>query len=393
MITNSTEQKQNKLNLALNFILYGVSVLFLYNRTVGSNLTTPLWGSWSYSEYLISYPNTFVRRGLFGEILLSLSKEGDVLINLNIFLFTNFIIYMFLMMAFFLKMDMSLTSLTFLNISSFGILNFTVFNLFYHRKEALFLNFFILFLILFVQKGIKKDLSLYSIFYLLIVTLFTALTHEGMLLIFSPFYFYIFKKHFNSSALFSKFYVLINFILFGMISIINVNKKLSNVVFDNLDIETQNIILSSLGGKGAIAALDWNLQEVLIMFFKQIGSGQVFFWIYPFFLGFFTLYILLYDSVDSLLQDINKLFSNRYLLIPFSVFILGWDWGRWIIILILIIFLTISLEVKPKLNISRKPLIFLFIILSTFTVIPECCLADDYLIFETIQYYFGLITN
>ena len=81
---------------------------------------------------------------------------------------------------------------------------------------------------------------------------------------------------------------------------------MSNVVFDRLDVETQNIILSSLGGKGAIAALDWNLQEVLIMFFKQIGSGQVFFWIYPFFLGFFTLYILLYDSVDSLLQDINS---------------------------------------------------------------------------------------
>ena len=91
------------------------------------------------------------------------------------------------------------------------------------------------------------------------------------------------------------------------------------------------------------------------MFFKQIGSGQVFFWIYPFFLGFFTLYILLYDNVNSLLQDINKLFSNRYLLIPFSIFILGWDWGRWIITLVLIIFLTISLEVKPRVDISRKP--------------------------------------
>ncbi len=383
----------NKVNTVLNFILYGVSLIFLYNRTVGSNLKTPLWGSWSYSEYLINYPNTFVRRGLIGEILLSLSKEGDVLINLNIFLFANFIIYMFLMIAFFLKMDLSLTSLTFLNISSFGILNFTVFNLFYHRKEALFLNFFILFLILFVRKGVNNNLTLYSILYLLIVTFLTALTHEGMMLIFSPFYFYVLKKHFNSSNLFSKFYVLINFILFGIISIANVNKKMSNIVFDRLDVETQKIILNSLGGKGAIAALDWNLQEVLIMFFKQIGSGQVFFWIYPFFLGFFTLYILLYDNVNSLLQDINKLFSNRYLLIPFSIFILGWDWGRWIITLVLIIFLTISLEVKPRVDISRKPLIFLFIILSTFTVIPECCLANDYLIFETIQYYFGLITN
>mgnify|MGYP001246520420 FL=1 len=177
----------NKVNTVLNFILYGVSVIFLYNRTVGSNLKTPLWGSWSYSEYLINYPNTFVRRGLIGEILLSLSKEGDVLINLNIFLFTNFIIYMFLMIAFFLKMDLSLTSLTFLNISTFGILNFTVFNLFYHRKEALFLNFFIFFLILFVRKGVNNNLNLYSILYLLIVTLFTALTHEGMMLIFSPF--------------------------------------------------------------------------------------------------------------------------------------------------------------------------------------------------------------
>ena len=383
----------NKVNLALNFIPYGVSGLFLYNRTIGSNLKTPLWGSWSYSEYLINYPNTFVRRGLIGEILLSLSKEGDVLINLNIFLFANFIIYMFLMIAFFLKMDLSLTSLTFLNVSSFGILNFTVFNLFYHRKEALFLNLFILFLILFVQKGVKKDLSIYGKFYLIFVTLFTALSHEGMLIIFSPFYFYILKKHTNSSSLFSKFYVLINFILFAIISIINVNKKVSNIVFDRLDIDTQNILLNSLGGQGAIAALDWDLQEVLIMFFKQIGSGQVFFWMYPFFLGFFTMYILLYESVDSFLQDLNKLFTNRYLLIPFSIFILGWDWGRWIILFILIIFLTITLEVKPRFEISNKPLIFLFIVLSTFTVIPECCLTSEYFIFETIQYYFGLITN
>ena len=59
----------------INFlIILPTSLFFLYmyiNKTILSE--TLVWTWWSYSEWLINYPDMFVRRGLAGEIIISLS--------------------------------------------------------------------------------------------------------------------------------------------------------------------------------------------------------------------------------------------------------------------------------------------------------------------------------
>ena len=62
-----------------------ITILLLSRYTVFSS--TLKWGTWSYGENLISYPEKFLRRGLLGELILLISGENSAFKTIQVMVF------------------------------------------------------------------------------------------------------------------------------------------------------------------------------------------------------------------------------------------------------------------------------------------------------------------
>ena len=81
-------------NRFISIFLVSATLLLLMRYTVLSSSLK--WGTWSYGENLISYPDKFVRRGLLGEIILIISQNNPAFKTLNFIIFINCILLLFL---------------------------------------------------------------------------------------------------------------------------------------------------------------------------------------------------------------------------------------------------------------------------------------------------------
>ena len=71
-----------------------ITILLLSRYTVFSS--TLKWGTWSYGENLISYPEKFLRRGLLGELILLISGENSAFKTIQVMVFLNCLLLLFL---------------------------------------------------------------------------------------------------------------------------------------------------------------------------------------------------------------------------------------------------------------------------------------------------------
>ena len=70
----------------------------------------------------------------------------------------------------------------------------------------------------------------------------------------------------------------------------------------------------------------------------------------------------------------NFMKENPYFLLIVPIFIVGFDWGRWIFSIFYFLFFTIiNIKSIDKFN-SFKSKEILFLVISFFTIMPECCL-------------------
>ena len=173
------------LNIFTNVVIIYFSFEIIKEKTIRSE--SLVWSTWSYSEFLISYPdNIFVRRGLLGEIFQILANEGPSYEIIQEFVFFNFIIFMLLSISLLVLYGLKQNQLTYFLISSFGFLNIVSYDLIYHRKEIIVFNLFLL-LLLMLKFQRNKLIQYLIILYLSFSTTAIALIHEGMLIIFIPF--------------------------------------------------------------------------------------------------------------------------------------------------------------------------------------------------------------
>ena len=116
------------------------------------------------------------------------------------------------------------------------------------------------------------------------------------------------------------------------------------------------------------------------------------------FLIAFTNYIILFNNnfekFKNLIVNFHK--DNPVLLITYSIFFIGWDWGRWFIVLNYLYLFTFTVlnyksNHKYDTNYSIFP-VLIFIVMSLLTIVPECCLAwTDPRIFNILENYVGEI--
>lgn len=381
---------------------FNIAVLFLCfylikAKTIDSD--SLIWSAWSFSEMLISYPdNIFVRRGFLGEIFETIAGDGPAYSVVQSFIFYNFLLFMFSSSLFLYLSGIKLYQYSLFLISSFGFLNLVSYDLIYHRKEVFVFNLFIIFLLL-LKKSSNKFIRFFVPIYLLVSTVIIGLVHEGMLIIFLPFIYVLIKE----SNLFSyKNFKLENLYLIfsGILSVIIIINKgtsqISSLIFDNLHPYDKSFLKDyTVDG---IRAIGWSLKRGLVLPLRVLLSGNAFYWLYVLGLKFFTLYVIsftgTFNEFKNFIVNLHK--NNPIIFLSYSIFLIGWDWGRWFVIIFYLYFfltsyLTVEKKYDNKINLTIGVLA-LYIVLSLGTIIPECCVSwTDPKILNNIEQYIGEI--
>jgi hypothetical protein len=392
-----------KLDLKKIFLYsFNLAVLFLCFylikvKTVDSE--SLIWSAWSFSEMLISYPdNIFVRRGFLGEIFETIAGDGPAYSIVQNFIFYNFLLFMFSSSIFLYLSGIKLYQYSLFLISSFGFLNLVSYDIIYHRKEVFVFNLFIIFLLL-LRKSSNKYIRFFVPIYLIILTVVTCLVHEGMLIIFLPFIYVLVKE----SNIFSyRYFKLENLYLIfsGVLSVIIILNKgtsqISNLIFENLHPYDKNLLKDyTVDG---IRAIGWSLKRGLVLPLRVFLSGNAFYWLYILGLKFFTLYVVSFSGSFKQFKTyvINLHKNNPILFLSYSIFLIGWDWGRWFIIIFYLYFFLFAYNGKRESRDNRYTLtvsvLVIYTVLSLGTIIPECCLSwTDPKILNNIEKYVGEI--
>ena len=375
----------------LNLVILISTIYVLYSKTIGSKGLD--WGHWSYSELLINYPGQFVRRGLLGEIILTLVSGDSANSIIQNIVFYNFSLFIFLITLNIFRTGLGNWHLFFLTISSFGVFNLAIHNNVFHRKEIFFLN---LFLIYFGLINKVKGQNVFKYIFLFFTIIFTGLIHEGMLLIFGPFYFYNLKrteiKRFLNIKI-ENLYLGLSIALFSLMALFKGDKNLSERILNELPIN--DITLLSVHDTHAIDAIGWSIKRGLALTARLFLSGTAFYWTYVIALFFISIcFILFKGDLKTTITYLKDNFSNSYeFLLLILIFLVGWDWGRWFVIIFYLTFFTISYNLNIKGNIIENRInllsIFIFVSISILSVIPECCLSwSNPKILEVFELYF-----
>ena len=362
----------NKITSFITLIIYLLSVTQVAKKTILSN--TLEYSPWSYSELLISYPGIFTRRGLIGELISLLDSDAVLFDTVNIFIFLNFVVFVLLSFTHIKISKLSpLQHLLYL-ISIFGILNITLFNQYYHRKEIFVLNLFMLTFLLIRLNIYKNFIFIFTILFSVLM----VLIHEGIAMIAIAFTVLIIKNRPQFSTKMIKTYSTIVLLAFISVIISSGSEAASSLIWSGLSEFDRNLIDIETN---AITAIGWSLFD---SFFKTtqvlIFSGSMFLWTFYFAMFLWTFIVIFKIDLNKInLNNIkNFLLKEKYLIVIPILFIVGFDWGRWIFSLFHLSFISyLLLNNKLNRNITWSLSIVAFLIVSLLTIMPECCLQME----------------
>lgn len=358
-------------------LLSSITLQFLLRYTVLSKSLK--WGTWSYGENLISYPDKFIRRGLLGEVVLFISNENPAFKTLNFIVFINCLLLLFLILLIFRKYEIHLRQLNVYLLSSFGLLYLIYHGNSYNRKEIFAINFFLIFILL--LKNNRNEINLGLKIYLLTSLTFLALIHEGTLLIVLPFYYLILKK---IDIRFSYIYSVFGLFLIGFLITQQGNLQDVEKMWNELSDFDRQQINSDLESS-AIYALNYSFEKQLIgqSGLNKLNDGTLNHWLsYLFYFGIYFFVNHLGCNLKKLFEFLNSIKAFPVELVFCSLlFILGGgDWGRYFVFFIYMYYFYIiyvcDLE-NFKITYSAKSKhLILFLIYSFFTIMPMASFQD-----------------
>ena len=366
--------KVDKITNLISLLIYSLSIVQVAKKTILSN--TLEYSPWSYSELLISYPGIFTRRGLIGELITLFDSDAVLLNTVNIFVFVNFVVFALLSYIHIKISKLNPIQHLLYLISIFGILNITLFNQYYHRKEMFVLNLFMLTLLLIRFKINNNLLFIFTI----IFSVLMVLIHEGIAMLAVAFTVLIIKNKMQFSIKMVNAYSMI--VLLSFISVIFSagNENASNLIWNNLSEFDRGLIDIQTN---AITAIGWSLFD---SFFKTtqvlIFSGSMFLWSFYFAIfvwTFLAIFKIEFNKLNFSFTTLKEfLLKEKYFIVIPILFIVGFDWGRWIFSLFHLSFFTfLILNNKIDKNKTWSFAIGAFIVVSLLTIMPECCLQME----------------
>ena len=366
--------KVDRITNLVSLLIYFLSIAQVAKRTILSN--TLEYSPWSYSELIISYPGLFTRRGFVGELITLIDSDLILFDTVNIFLFINFIT--FILLSFTHIKISKLTPLQHLLylVSIFGILNISIFNQYYHRKEMFVLNLFMLILLI-IKINTKTKITFITT---VTFSILMILIHEGIAMIAIAFIVLILKKKSYFSTYMLKTYSIIILLSFVGVIVSAGNDTASNLIWSNLSEFDRSLISIETN---AITAIGWSLFD---SFFKTtqvlIFSGSMFLWSFYFAIFIWTFLAIFKIEPNRLNLRFSTvkefLLKEKYFIVIPILFIVGFDWGRWIFSLFHLSFFSfLILNNQINKNKTWSFAIGAFILVSLLTIMPECCLQME----------------
>jgi hypothetical protein len=362
----------NKIISLSSLLIYLFSIAQVAKRTILSE--TLEYSPWSFSELLISYPDQFIRRGLIGETIQIIASDTVLFDTVNLVVFINFAIFTLLSFAFIKLSNLSSIQHFLYLISIFGILNISMFNQYFHRKEMFVLNLFLIILLTLRFRANEYLILIISS----ICSILMILIHEGIAMITIPFIIYLFKKMLDNSKKVLYVYTPIVLLIFLTVIVSSGSDSSSNVMWENLSEFDKNQIVIN---PNAITAIGWSLLDSFLKTTQiLIFSGSMFLWTFYIFIVVFTMFVIFNINLNKIYIDHSKvksfLVKEKYFLVIPVLFVIGFDWGRWLFSLFHLCFFSyLTLKDNTIITTIRWTIpMLILVITSIFTIMPECCL-------------------
>ena len=380
--------KKNYLSL-LNFLIYTFSIAQVATRTILSDSFEIHY--WSFSELLIYYPGRFIRRGFIGQIIQLIDNDGILLDSTLLVVFINFCLFILFLFLNLRTFELTSHQSFLLLMSTFGIYQVTIYNQYFHRKEMFLITIFLIINLL-LKNRLDSNLKFVSVLFL---TLVSILIHEGIALLMFPFIYYLLKKKTDNLKIHKLYFI--TCLLTFIIVIFNAGTpEISDQIRNSLSMEDR---IFFEGERDAITTIGWSLYDTFALTtFTLIFSGSMFLWFFYIALMVVSVFVIL-DIPFSKISTISPkalLKDNLTFLFIIPIFIVGFDWGRWIFSIFYFLFFTlVNIEQVKKID-SFKIKELIFIIISFFTIMPECCLEmtkgdmitkNLYRVFESIIFH------
>ena len=296
-------------------IIFFLQIYYLYLASAGFP------NSYISSELLISYSSGFIRRGLIGEVFISLFNFFDFQSYLFFFIF-NFIVYCILFFLIFLFIHKS-KNVDIIYLILFISPIFISYSLYERealtRKEIyLFISF--LAFIIYLRNSQSFTFSYVLLFFL---TTFVVLIHE-LNIIFLPFFLIVFYYKFKNLFNFKKYLYIFLLILFQLLIILYfIYYPLTSEHIINLCNNTQ-IYFSDFKCKGAFFWLSQDLNFSINEVVKRTDKINIFRYII---INIITYLPFLYYFI--LINKKNLIFLSLGI-ISLPLYFVGLDWGRWV---------------------------------------------------------------
>tara|TARA_B100001063_G_scaffold227901_1_gene238797 strand:+ start:175 stop:1359 length:1185 start_codon:yes stop_codon:yes gene_type:complete len=317
--------------IKLKNILYGLILFTTVFQIIKFYSFYLEYSDWQYADWLINYQGGFIRRGLTGEILFQIYNITNIKLDLLILLFVWSIL--FLIMFFLIK------SLKYLNNSRLDTLIFLSPGFFIYpimnseiigRKDILL--FAAVGILVFYERNFK---SKFLLLYLVTTIFYISLSHSG-LLFYIPYLIFLFiliKINRNEKIDFREILIILigtTFVLFFIYS--NQGSKFQVIEICN---SIKNFVLENCQNRAQFGWLSTPVEEHMKFKTRSNLDNYVLFYLVSLVLVFIFIGIkLFFSKFETYSSNLNKIRPLYILLVLFfltlPVYILGYDWGRYI---------------------------------------------------------------
>jgi len=358
------------------------------------------WNLWAYYEWLINYNAGFVRRGLIGH-LINLFSFGSEPKTVNSIVFSLAVVFILLVNLFVYKSSLSTQSTVLIVLSPTGIVWMAIRNEYYYRKEILFFIVILIASLIFMRRhhNTCKDTAYSLTVFIFIVTPLLILVHEGALFFAVPFLSVILSQAYDGIKFRRPIlicYLTLALILF-LFMIINKGTYATSIGIWNSLSDVARLGSLEVLPQGGISAIGYSTWQAIKFAGGLVASGNAGFYL----LQLVFLYLLITFIVSNQRnQDFKELLFVREMFLPYvlicltflPLFVLGWDWGRWLMGIWYVSLCVYLLKLDTRLRSFEKStrelisggalLFFSLLFISILTPAPECCISSPGGIFE-----------
>jgi hypothetical protein len=356
------------------------------------------WDRWALSEWLINYQGGFVRRGLAGEIIRSLAGDGGRAIAIvNGLVFSLFASLCGLLLCL-IGLSRKVTPLTgvMLLLVPGGIFGMVMGNVFYFRKEMIFHVYLAavatLFLLAIRNEGsnLSRTWRILTIAVIVIGSAVLPFVHEAFLFMTAVptaviVYWVACRNSKQIGLRAAVAYLAVVVVQFVLVATFKGNEAIASAIWASIHPDDQKLISSDGVMDGGIAAIGWSVSKAAMLPLRILETG--FAWNWVFFIVASAGYLIATAFAQK--GPLNEAYRRAAwvatlygicLAGSLPLYIIGWDWGRWIAAVNMsVVILICAGEFQSELlTVSFTPTLisitlYLAILFGLTFNLPECC--------------------